>query len=65
MDPTFGLEVIAECPGAPSEAMLPRDSWEDKAAYDQTATKLAGLFRKNFKAYESGVSEEVREAGPR
>ncbi len=65
MDPTFGLEVIAECPGAPSEAMLPRDSWEDKAAYDQTAIKLAGLFRKNFKAYESGVSEEVRAAGPR
>ena len=65
MDPTFGLEVIAECPGAPSEAMLPRDSWEDKAAYDQTAAKLAGLFRKNFKAYESGVSQSVREAGPR
>ena len=37
----------------------------DKAAYDQTATKLAGLFRKNFKAYESGVSQSVREAGPR
>ena len=42
MDPTFGLEVIAECPGAPSELMLPRGSWADKAAYDRTAAKLAG-----------------------
>ncbi len=64
-DPTFGLEVITECPGAPSEALLPRESWADKAAYDQTAAKLADLFKENFKAYESGVSDEVRAAGPR
>lgn len=64
-DPTFGLEVIAECPGAPSQVMLPRDSWADKAAYDRTAARLAGLFKENFKAYESGASQEVRAAGPR
>lgn len=64
-DPTFGLEVIAECPGAPSELMLPRGSWADKAAYDQTAATLAGLFKENFKAYESGVTDAVRAAGPR
>ena len=64
-DPTFGLEVIAECPGAPSELMLPRGSWADKTAYDRTAVKLAGLFKENFKAYQSGVTDEVRTAGPR
>ncbi len=64
-DPTFGLEVVAECPGTPSGLMLPRDSWADKAAYDRTAVKLAGLFKKNFRVYESDVTDAVRAAGPR
>jgi len=63
-DPIFGLEMIAECPNVPFEVLLPRDAWTDKAGYDQTAAKLADLFRKNFKAYEGGVSEAVRAAGP-
>ena len=62
---SYDQEVIAECPGTPSGLMLPRDSWADKAAYDRTAVKLAGLFKKNFEVYESGVTEAVRAAGPR
>ena len=63
-DPVFGFDVVAECPGVPGEILLPREAWTDKAAYDATARKLADLFRKNFKTYESGVSPEIAAAGP-
>ncbi len=64
-DPIFGLDVITECPNVPPEIMIPRDTWADKSAFDGAAKKLARLFSENFKNYESGVSEAVREAGPR
>jgi phosphoenolpyruvate carboxykinase (ATP) len=63
-DPVFGFDVVTECPGVPGEILLPRESWADKAAYDATAQKLAGLFTKNFATYEGGVSAEVKAAGP-
>lgn len=64
-DAVFGVDVPAECPGVPREILAPRDTWSDKAAYDATAKKLAGLFHENFRIYESGVSSEVRAAGPK
>ena len=63
-DPVFGFDVVTECPGVPREILLPREAWADKTAYDAAAKKLAGLFRENFKTYESGVSPEIRAAGP-
>lgn len=63
-DPIFGFEVISQCPNVPKEILIPRNSWSDTAAYDSTAQKLSGLFKENFKKYESGVSSEVRLAGP-
>jgi phosphoenolpyruvate carboxykinase (ATP) len=63
-DPVFGLEVLTECPGVPSEILNPRNTWADKAAYDAAAKKLATLFRENFKTYENGVAAEVKNAGP-
>jgi phosphoenolpyruvate carboxykinase (ATP) len=44
--------------------LQPRETWGDKAAYDATARKLAGLFVENFKDYADRASPEVRAAGP-
>ncbi len=63
-DPVFGFDVPKACPEVPPEILTPRNTWADKSAYDVAAKKLAGLFRENFKTYESGASPEVREAGP-
>ena len=46
------------------EVLLPREAWSDRAAYEAAAKRLAGLFRDNFKAYESRVDPEIRAAGP-
>nr|MBA3352307.1 phosphoenolpyruvate carboxykinase (ATP) [Blastocatellia bacterium] len=64
-DLVFGFDVVTSCPNVPSGVLRPRETWPDTAAFDATAAKLAGLFRTNFKAYEAGVSQEVRDAGPR
>jgi phosphoenolpyruvate carboxykinase (ATP) len=63
-DPVFGFDIVTTCPGVPSEILRPRDTWADKAAYDAAARKLAQLFVKNFKQYESGAGAEVRAASP-
>jgi phosphoenolpyruvate carboxykinase (ATP) len=61
----FGFEVPKSVPGVSSQDILnPRNTWQDKDAYDKKAQHLAGLFQKNFKDYEAGVSDEIRNAGP-
>ena len=64
-DPIFGFEVVSDCPNVPKTALIPRESWSDKAAYDATAKKLATLFRDNFRQYESSASDELKAAAPR
>jgi phosphoenolpyruvate carboxykinase (ATP) len=63
-DPNFGLHVPVEVPGVPKEVLDPRQTWDDKNAYDKQAKKLARLFAENFEKFEAEVSEEVRNAGP-
>jgi phosphoenolpyruvate carboxykinase (ATP) len=63
-DPVFRVGAVMECPGVPPEILLPRDTWWDKAAFDVTARKLAGLFQGNFRQFEDGVRPEVKQAGP-
>ena len=64
-DPRFGVETPRRVEGVPDEVLTPRSTWGDRAAYDERAAALAGMFEKNFRAFESEVSEEVRDAGPR
>ena len=63
-DPVFGFDVITKCPDVPDEILIPRDTWADKSAFDETATKLAESFRENFKSMHSDASDAVRNAGP-
>jgi len=63
-DPVFGLNVVTQCPGVPSEILVPRNAWSEKASYEAAAKKFAGLFTQNFAKYEAAVSAEVRSAGP-
>ncbi|MCG8466758.1 MAG: phosphoenolpyruvate carboxykinase (ATP) [Gemmatimonadetes bacterium] len=63
-DPVFGVHVVTEVPGVPSEILRPRATWEDRAAYDERASALAKLFRDNFKKYEDDCPPEVCGAGP-
>src|SRR5205807_1517594 len=61
-DPNFGFDMVTACPQVPQEILEPRRTWQDGAAYDAMARKLAKLFRDNFKNYESGVGDEVKAA---
>jgi phosphoenolpyruvate carboxykinase (ATP) len=63
-DPIFGVEVPVSCPEVPDELLQPRGTWPDADAYDRKARELAAMFRDNFRAFEDGVPDEVREAGP-
>ncbi|HYN82479.1 MAG TPA: phosphoenolpyruvate carboxykinase (ATP) [Gemmatimonadaceae bacterium] len=63
-DAVFGLSVPTAIPDVPTDVLEPRGTWSDGAAYDAQAAKLAGMFRENFKKFES-ASEAVRNAGPK
>lgn len=63
-DPYFGLEVPTAVKGVPSDRLSPSKAWGDTKKYEETAKKLVGLFRENFKKFEEGCSAEVRKAGP-
>lgn len=61
-DKTFHVLVPQTCPGIPSPEILnPRNTWEDKQAYDERASKLASEFAKHFdKAYgNKGIDPAV------
>jgi phosphoenolpyruvate carboxykinase (ATP) len=47
-DPTFHIIIPRTCPGVPSNVLLPKNTWEDKDAYDARAKKLAGDFSAHF-----------------
>lgn len=64
-DAIFGFDVPMKCAGVPTEILWPRDVWPDGEAYDGSARRLADLFRNNFKQFESGASEAIRNAGPK
>jgi phosphoenolpyruvate carboxykinase (ATP) len=64
-DPIFGVGVPVSVPDVPSEVLQPKKTWKDPVAYDAQAKKLAEMFRKNFEQYASGVTDDVKAAGPK
>ncbi|MET0412294.1 MAG: phosphoenolpyruvate carboxykinase (ATP), partial [Polyangiaceae bacterium] len=63
-DPIFGFDVPESCPGVEAALLDPRRTWSDREAYDAQASRLADMFVKNFKQFETSVSAEVRAAAP-
>lgn len=64
-DPVFGLVVPKTCANVPAEILNPKNTWADKAAYDQKAKHLASLFVKNFEKFADRCSDKIRAAAPR
>lgn len=62
-DDIFGLAIPSHIPGVPDEVLIPKNTWEDKEAYDSKAKSLAMEFHKNFEKFDQ-VSDEIKEAGP-
>jgi phosphoenolpyruvate carboxykinase (ATP) len=62
--PVFGLSIPETVPNVPSSVLQPRQTWEDPAAYDEQARKLAQMFADNFETYRDEVSHAIRAAGP-
>jgi phosphoenolpyruvate carboxykinase (ATP) len=58
-DPIFGINAVIECPKVPQEILIPSNTWRDRSAYEATARKLAELFRKNFKSYETSLTAGI------
>ena len=58
----LNLEVPLSIQGVDSNLLNPRETWEDKGAYDAAAADLIKLFQNNFERFD--VSEEIISAGP-
>ncbi|WP_066645175.1 phosphoenolpyruvate carboxykinase (ATP) [Christensenella timonensis] len=64
-DDVFNVDVPQSCPDVPDEIMNPRDTWQDKAAYDESAKKLAKMFADNFSSKYPNMPKNITDAGPR
>ncbi|MTI89103.1 MAG: phosphoenolpyruvate carboxykinase (ATP) [Balneolaceae bacterium] len=64
-DSVFGVQVPTAVDGIPSEVLIPKNTWQNKEAYDEKAQKLAAMFAKNFKKFEKEASEEILAATPK
>ena len=63
-DPYFGFSVPVEVPGVETQVLSPVETWTNKAAFAETATRLVTMFRENFKRFENHVDADVRAAEP-
>lgn len=60
----FNLEIPNLCLGVSRKLLNPRNTWADKAAYDEQAERLATMFEENARVNHPDMAEEVRAAGP-
>jgi|UniRef100_A0A7S2UVQ5 ATP-dependent phosphoenolpyruvate carboxykinase len=63
-DDLFGFEYPTALPGVPDGVLTPKETWADKAAYDETAKKLANMFVDNYKKYQKPGMTDYSVYGP-
>ena len=63
----FNLQIPKSLDGIADNSILnPRNTWEDKEAYDKALRELASMFIENFKRYNNSGSEfDYSAAGPK
>ena len=64
-EPYFGLRVPVRCPGVDPKLLRPRDTWDNREAYDAKARSVAASFVDNFKGLMPDAKPELVAAGPR
>lgn len=62
--PIFGVLMPQNIEGVPNNILNPKNTWENKEAYDATAKKLANAFKENFKQFEAETAKEIVAAAP-
>jgi phosphoenolpyruvate carboxykinase (ATP) len=63
-DPYFGFAVPTSVPGVEPHILYPVKTWQDKAAFAETAKRLLAMFQENFKRFADHVDADVRAAEP-
>nr|WP_082980136.1 phosphoenolpyruvate carboxykinase [Labrys sp. WJW] len=61
-DRHFGFQVPTAVEGVPSHVLDPFKSWADKAAYENQARRLVGMFTENFKQFDVAADETTMSA---
>ena len=60
----FGVQQPRVCPNVPTDVLSPRSTWNNDKGYYETAHKLAGSFKENFKKFEEYANEEIMAGAP-
>jgi len=64
--PIFNLAIPKKLNGVDTEVLNPRNTWQDKNAYDEMAKKLANMYIQNFQKYITNDNEfDFTQAGPK
>jgi len=56
------LEVPVAVEGVDSKVLIPQNTWQDEAAYQQQLSELCAKFKENFTKFN--VSDAIKNAGP-
>ena len=61
----FGLNMPRTCPNVPANILDPRNTWENKDAYDKKANELADAFTENFMQFTSNANLDILQGAPK